>query len=241
MDASRWTRDAGKVTSALVSQADGAVLTKRPLKIYIPERYTEKQLAEIGSDVFTVGIFAMVVDDTHYSVCKVNAMMRLKPTTIASVKFDGESYLEFSFDPGSVVIATKDLLKDDTLVYYVFNYFLSNGKVPWFLGYEDMATLFDTADNHAGVGLERSHSILEMFVAATSRNPQKRTQYWRHALDNGNTYDYPTPDFIAMRNITLGATNTATRLMGSYWSDGLTSALANPSTKLERVEQLLRS
>ena len=241
MDPSVWKRDASKVKDALVVQPDGSVLTSKPIKIYVPERYTEKGLAEVGSDVFIVGIYAMVVDDKYYAVSRINAMMRIKPTTIATVKFDGTPYLEFSFDPGSVVIATTSLIKSDTLVYNIFNYFISNGAIPWFLGYEDVATLFESADHHAGVRLGRSHTIMEMFAAAIARDPQQRTRYIRHTLDDSSDKPNIPVAFIALRNISLGATNTTARLQGSHWSDGLNSALVNPSTSVERVEQLLRS
>ncbi|QVD49080.1 hypothetical protein LUCX_10 [Xanthomonas phage vB_XciM_LucasX] len=241
MDPSVWKRDASKVNAALVKQLDGSVLTTRPIKIYVPERYTEKGLAEIGSETFIVGIYAIVVDDKYYAVSKINATMRIKPTTISTVKFDGTSYLEFYFEPGSVVIATTSLIKSDTLVYHIFNYFISNGAVPWFLEYEDVATLFESAERHAGVRLTKSHSILEMFAAAITRDPQQRTKYYRHTLEDTNVKPDKPVTFIALRNISLGATNTTARLQGSYWSDGMTSALANPSTRTERIEQLLRS
>lgn len=241
MDPSVWKRDASKVKAALVRQPDGSVLATRPIKIYVPERYTEKGLAEVESETFIVGIYAMVVDDKFYAVSKINAMMRIKPTTISTVKFDGTSYLEFNFEAGSVVIATTSLIKSDTLVYNIFNYFISNGAVPWFLSYEDMATLFESAEHHAGVRLTKSHSILEMFAAAIARDQEQRTKYYRHTLDDTSEKPIEPVAYIALRNISLGATNTTARLQGSFWSDGLTSALANPSNKLERVEQLLRS
>lgn len=241
MDPSIWKRDASKVKPVLVTQPDGSVLTTKPVKIYVPERYVEKGLAEIGSDIFIVGIYAMVVEDKYYAVSRINAMMRIKPTTIATVKIGGASYLEFYFEPGSVVIATTSLIKSDTLVYNIFNYFISNGAIPWFLSYEDVATLFESADYHAGVRLARSHTILEMFAAAIARDPEQRTTYIRHTLDNTSAKAIIQAAFVAMRNISLGPTNTTARLQGSYWADGLTSALANPSTKRERMEQLLRS
>ena len=241
MDPSVWKRDVSKVRPALAVQADGSVLATRPVKIYVPERFVEKGLGEIGSETFILGVFAIVVDDKYYAVNKVTALVRIKPTTTSTVKFDGTSYLEFYFEPGSVVIASTSLVMSDTLVYHIFNYFLSNGSVPWYLDYEDMATLFLTADRHAGVRLIKNLSILEMFAAAVARDPNKRTMYFRHTLDDGSDTPTQQPAWIALRNISLGATNTTARLQGSYWADGLTSALANPSTKLERVEQLLRS
>ena len=241
MDPSAWKRDASKIHSALALQADGSVLASRPVKIYVPERFVEKGLGEIGSETFILGVFAIVVDDKYYAVNKVTAMVRIKPTTTSTVKFDGTSYLEFYFEPGSVVIASTSLIMSDTLVYHIFNFFLSNGAVPWYLNYEDVATLFMTADRHAGVRLIKNHSILEMFAAAVARHPSNRTVYFRHTLDDGSAPPTQPPAWIALRNISLGATNTTARLQGSYWADGLTSALANPSSKLERVEQLLRS
>lgn len=241
MDPSVWKRDASKVRPALAVQADGSVVATRPVKIYVPERFVEKGLGEIGSETFILGVFAIVVDDKYYAVNKVTALVRIKPTTTSTVKFDGTSYLEFFFEPGSVVIATTSLVMSDTLVYHIFNFFLSNGAVPWYLSYEDVATLFLTADRHAGVRLIKNHSILEMFAAAIARNPANRTVYYRHMLEDGAESPTQQPAWIALRNISLGATNTTARLQGSYWADGLTSALANPSTKLERVEQLLRS
>lgn len=240
MDPSTFKRDASKVYAALVKR-DGVVINTKPVKIYVPVRYKEKGLAEIGSETFVMGIFAIVVDDQYYAVSKINAMMRIKATTIATVKFDGVSYLEFFFEEGSEVLAATALIKDDTLVYNIFNYFISNGAVPWFLNYDDMCTLFATADRHAGVSLTKYHTILEMFAAAIARSPQNRARYYRHSLDDTGDLPDHSAIFIALRNISLGATNTTARLNGSHWSDGLTSALANPSTKLEKLEQLLRS
>lgn len=240
MDPKIWTRDASKVHAALVKQPDGSVLTKRPIKVYLPEDYTDRKMAEIGSDTLTLGVFAMVVDDTYYAVMKVNAKMRLKPTTIATVKFGDRSYLELTFAPGSCVIASSDLIKSDTLVYQIFNYFISNGKVPWFLDYEDLAALFDSAEHHAGVRLNKSHVILEMIAATISRSQNSRITYYRHTLDPQGNSDLK-PVYISLRNISLGPSNTPARLLGSYWADGLTSSLVNQSKKLERVEQLLRS
>lgn len=241
MDPSIWKRDPGKVRAATPVQPDGSVIATRPVRIYVPERYVEKGLGEIGSDTFIVGIFAIVVDDKYYAVTKINALVRIKPTTTSTVKFDGNSYLEFYFEPGSVVLATTSLVKSDTLVYHIFNFHLSNGAIPWYLDYEDVAKLFHSADRHAGVRLLKNHSILEMFTAAVARDPTRRTAYYRHALDDGSEKPSHPLAWIALRNISLGATNTTAKLQGSYWADGMTSALATPSTKLERVEQLLRS
>lgn len=243
MDLSRFVRDPSKVHAALKVQPDQSVVTTRGLKIYVPERYVEKHLAEIGAEVLIVGIFAMAVEENgkfFYGISTANAMMRITPTTIATVKFDQDSYLEFSFDPGSVVIATTQLIKSDTLVYYIFDEFIAKGRIPWFMGYEDLATLFDSAEHHAGVNLGPSHSILEMFAAAVARASQNRAKYYRHTVETQDDPVKRPPTFIPLRSITYGATNTTAKLTGSYFRDGLDSALVNPSERTERIEELLR-
>jgi hypothetical protein len=240
MDWKRYQRDASKVHAVLVEQPDNSVMTTRGVKIYVPERFSEKQLAVIGAETYIVGIFAIVVDDLYYGVSTANAMMRIKPSLISTVKFDDSTYLEFSFEAGSTVIATTELIKTDTLVYRIFDEMIAKGHVPWYLSYDDLAKLFETAEYHAGMRLTRSHAILEMIAAAVARDPQDRTKYYRHSVVNQADERSRPPVVIPLRSITYGATNTTSKLLGSYWDQGLTSALVNPSTKVENIEDLLR-
>lgn len=240
MDSSQWTRNPSKVHAALVQQSDDSVLTTREVRIYIPARFLEKKLASITDEIRTVGIFAIVVDDKYYAVSKVNAMMRLKPSSTSTVKFDGESYLEFRFPPGSTVFADTKLFRDDGLVYQIFNEIISKGKVPWYLNYEDLGHLFSTAESHANVRFDSIHAILEMFVAAICRDQNDRTRFYRHIYNEVNGKPVSEPAVIPFVSITFGATNTTARMMGSYFDQGLNSALVNPSTKNEEIEDLLR-
>jgi hypothetical protein len=58
MDWSRWTRSPEKVRAALKEQPDNSVVTSKPLKIYVPKRFMEKQLAQVAAEIYIVGIFA---------------------------------------------------------------------------------------------------------------------------------------------------------------------------------------
>lgn len=240
MDQSRWIRDPKKVRAALVKQPDDSVITTRDVRIYIPARFVEKDLAVITDEVRTVAIFAMVVDDKYYSVSTVNAMMRLKPSGSATVKFDGDSYLEFRFPPGSTVIADTKLVRQDSLVYHIFNEIISKGRVPWYLTYDDLGHLFSTAESHANIRFGKIHSILEMFVATIARDTNDRTKFYRHVYAEKDKRPVTLPTLIPFVSITLGATNTTSRLIGSYMDEGMNSSLVNPSTRTEEMEELLR-
>jgi hypothetical protein len=240
MDWRRWKRDPDKTREALHVQSDGSVVTTRGLKIYVPERFKQKKLADISARCYIVGIYAMVVDDAYYGVDLTNAMMQIVPTAIRTVKFDQETYLEFSFDPGSIVFATTQLLKSDTLVYYIFDELFAKGRTPWYINYEDRGLLFASADKHAGVSLSGNHSILEMIAAATARNADNRSRYYRQGIESQEDIVKHPPAIVPLRSITYGATNTTSKLTGSYWDDGLDSALVTPSEQTERIETILR-
>lgn len=240
MDWKRWKRDPGKVHAALKVQEDGSVVAVQNIKMYVPERFREKGLADISADTYTVGIYAMVVNDAFYAVDLTIAMMRITPTAISTVKFDQDSYMEFSFEAGSVVFPTNQLVKSDILVYYIFDEMFSKGRTPWYLNYEDRGVLFASADRHAGVSLTGNHSILEMIAAATARDPNNRTRNYRHVIERQEDINDKPPAIVALRSITFGPTNTTAKLMGSYWDDGLDSALNSPSEQVERIETILR-
>lgn len=241
MDYRRWVRDASKVHAALQVAPDGSVVTKRKVAIYIPERYVEKQLASIAADIYTLGIFAVVVDDQYYAVSNAIAKMRIKPTVVSTVKFDGVNYLEFGFDPGSVVIADTELVKDDFLVYQVFDEFVSKGKIPWFIDYRrDLGSLFEGAGYYAGLNLSNNHVILDIIAAAITRVAADPTVYYRHRVKNLADLERVEPVNIPLRSVSLGATNTTSKLVGSYFGEGLNSALVHPSDKVEKIESILR-
>ncbi len=241
MDWRRWTRNAQAVHAALQEAPDGSVVTKRRAAIYIPERYTEKKFAEIGAYTYILGFFALVIDDSVYAVSNAMAMMKVRPSVIATVKFDGESYLELQFEAGSVVIEDTLLIKTDTLVYYVFDEFVTKGRLPWFIDYRrDIGALFETSSYHAGMGFGSSQAIFDIIVSSIIRKAEDPTIYYRHAVQSVKDLDQVEPVTIPLRSVTYGATNTTTKLVGSYFSDGLDSALVNPSETVERIESILR-
>lgn len=240
MDPKRLVRDPNKVQSVLKPMGDGSIVCVKPCKIYIPCRFAEQQLAFVGSETQISGIFAIVVEDKYYGVSLVNAMMRIDPTDTKKVMVQDVENYEFSFAAGSKVILNRNLEKSDTFIYYIYNEIVATGHVPWFFSYEDLGRLFESGGRHAGMKVGASHVIPEMIAAAISRDHKDRTKYYRQVIKTKADLDQNPPEFIALRSVIYGATNTTAKLMGAYFDDGLTSALVNPSEKVEPIENLLR-
>lgn len=240
MDTKRLIRNPSIIHAALKTMKDDSVVALKKVKIYIPTRFAEHQMAFVGTETWISGIFAVVVDDKYYGVSLVPAMMRIDPTDTNKVMVDGTENYEFTFEAGSQVIVNRNLVKSDTFIYYVYNEIVATGHIPWFFSYEDLGRLFELAPKHAGMKVGASHVIGEMIAAAISRDSKDRTKYYRHTVQTMKDLETNPPAFIPLRSVIYGATNTTSKLMGAYFDSGLTSALVNPSDKVEPIENLLR-
>lgn len=239
MNFSTMKRDASVIHAGLVEQPGGILLAKEALKIYTPRRFEAKKLAVIGSEIRIVGIFAIAIGEV-YGVSKVIAMMPITPSSTTIVTIDGDDYYEFSFDKGAVVCPNTNLVRDDSLAFKVYDEIMAGGHIPTFFSGEDLAKLFESAKYHANINLAPTNAPLEMIAASISRDPKDLRRYYRHVISKIEDQDKTPPRFIAFRNVIYGATNTTARLMGSYFDDGLMSALVNPAEKSEGIETILR-
>lgn len=233
-------RDPAKVQSYLKELPGGRLVTTKGCKIYIPARFAERGLASIGIETYIVGIYAIVVDDTHYGVSMVNAMLPIEPTSTVTIQIDGEEFYEFTFEAGSTVVSSVNLVKTDTLVYKIYDEIISKGRVPWYLGYAELGKLFDTAPYHAGAKIGTNHEVTELIISMIARNPRNRHEYYRTSIKTPEDMLATDPAYIPLRSVTYAATNTLNRLAGSYFTEGVVSALVNPTERTERIEDLLR-
>jgi hypothetical protein len=240
MNPRQLVRDPARVLACLKELPDGRLVTTKGCKIYIPSRFAERGLASISIDTHIVGIYAIVVEDKYYGVSMVNAMIRIDPTSTMKIDIDEEEFYEFEFEPGATVIHSLQLVKTDTLVYKIYDEILAKGRAPWYLGYAELGKLFDTAKKHAGANIGQNHEVTELIVSIIARNAKDRHRYYRTTVKSMDDLQKNPPAIIPLRSVTYAATNTTNKLAGSYFSDGLVSALNHPAEREERIERLLR-
>lgn len=239
-----FVKDVARVHGSLTEVVDAktgneSLVALKSCKIYIPVRFSERGLASVGVETTIVGLFAVVVEDKYYAVMIVNALMRIDPIATNKVVFDGDEYYEFSFNAGSTVIPTLSLVKQNTLVYRIYDEFISKGRVPWYMGYPELAKLFDTAKKHANANIGGDHEVTELIISMIARNPNDRSQYYRQFIQSPEDLVNHPPAFIPLKSVMYSATNTTNKLGGSYMQDGIVSALVSPSERVERIEGLL--
>lgn len=238
MDYKRLKRDAKSVKQAIKQQGDTLVAVKE-LHIVIPYRFVPAKLAFVGSHISTIGYFAVVSGD-DYAVMSVCAMIDLTPSSTSIVKIEDEDYFVFSFDKGSVVCPNINLVIDDKNSYNTYNEFIAKGKVPWYLNYEDMGKILSTAHNYAGIELSGTNAPLELIITSIARNEKDLYSYYRNTVSSIDEQNKNPPVWVPFKSVSYGATNTAGKIMGSYFDEGLTSALTAPNSDSEGVEVYLR-
>lgn len=240
MDPSQLKRDPKRVHQDLSVLRDKRMITKEGCKLYIPARFQEQKLASIGAESYVLGIFAIVVGDKYYGVSNVPSMMKVDPATINTVTIEEEDYLELVFEAGDTVVSNVDLVKNDALLYYIYNEVIAKGHVPWYINYEDLGRLFEQSKKYAGASLGANHAVMEMIAASVTRDASNKTKFYRHTVESKDDLEKRPPVMIPLRSVTYGATNTTAKLIGAYWDEGVTSALVNPSDKVEPIEEILR-
>jgi hypothetical protein len=231
-------RDAKAIVSNLKALPDDRLITTKPCCIYLPVHYEHCGLASIAVDKYVLGIFAITMGD-EYCVYMVDAMVQIDPTHTNKVKIHGDEYYEFVFEAGATVIKNLNAVKTDTLVYLIFDQFFQKGNIPWFVGYEELGKIFDTAKKHAGTSIGDERPVTQLIASIVSRDPKDRNKSYRTAISSLDDLTHMPPNFIPLMGVTA-ATNTMTKLGGSYFSKGLVSALVNPAERPERIETILR-
>jgi len=238
MDINKLVRNADIVKEAL-TEVDGKLVTKKEVKIHIPSRFVDRGLAFVGLENYIVGIYAIILEDTYYGVSTVNAMINIDPTSTTRIKINGDQYFEFMFKPGSTVFKTLSLVKTDTVVYNIYDEIFSNGRIPWYMGYDDLGRIFDTASYHGGANVGSDKEVTELIASLVARDPADRTKYYRTKINTLEDMRANHPVYIGLCNVTYAATNTMNRLGGSYMGQGIVASLVNITERTERVEQIL--
>ena len=232
MDISNLKRDSS-IADNFVTSGD-RVLTKQDCSFLIPFNYLGHKLAKTGEQVFTAAIFCIVVGD-RYAVCTCCANLEISPDEINQIKIRGEEYLEFSFVAGQVVIPTQNVLVDSDLAYEINKYFYTYGRVPWFMSYDDVNVILKYHKEYSGLNISPNNIPFEIVTSKITRDRNNKFVYYRHTgMAQG-------PVVVPFKSVLFNATNTTSKFLGSYLSDGFTSALLSPSESVETVETLLRA
>lgn len=218
-----------------VYRKDPIVVAKKPLRLVFPTRWLERELAVIESTIEVLGYVALVDEDDNYAVMKVPGKIRTEPDRISNMKHEDEDFTVFYYNPGSKVIASTDIVVVDSLVHPIFTELLGRGRIPFYYDYDkDYAKLFSDIGYYNGVDKSGDPAIWSYYAATTARDPSNPQDYYRHA----KAMTQP-PIQIGLKKVALHSRNVLGKQGGSYFEPGTTSALSNPSRRVDPGEVVL--
>lgn len=217
------------------------VIAVEKLRVYFPVRYEEVNLATISNTVTTIGYFIVATEDNFFGSYSIPARITLEHSAISRVKdSEGNTFYELEFEPGSTVIGNINLFKDDVISYYLFKLFTKSGKIPWYYTTDEILRLYDEVPFFSGSGVMRNIPIVDMLISITMRAPNDLNKFYRHFVTRAARANGIEADVVPLNNVSLGRSNTTSKVLGNYYDESNTSALINPSHSSEDIENLLR-
>lgn len=235
------TRNPHFFYGAMKKTDDGRIVTTKPIVVMFPEQYINKSLCDINEEIYCLGIFAFISPETKdYAVMNIPARVSMPIGQMETVTNNDNKYRVVHYDKGDTVITNTNVIQDDKLAYWIFDYFIALAYIPWYMTYNDILTIYDKDGHYAGRWLRPSSQIVEMLIGNVAHDPEDHRKMYRATLKSLSDIETRPPEWIALKNITLGAVDTYSRIMGSYFDEGLTSSLATPSQEITRIEEVLR-
>lgn len=238
----KLTRDPKAVSANFQINSAKQVICKNTCFIQCPKSFFDNGLGTLGSDIKIYGCFAVILETGQYALVNTTAMFSVAPTAINIKMVDGDEYYEFMFAKDSVIFKTTGLLSQSKIIYEPFQNFLSMGRVPWYVSYDDHGKLFDTAPKFAGFGSVRNPEVMEFLTAMCARKANDtKNQFLRLTIDRYSEGDAGSVDFVPMGSVIATVRSSLNKIAGAYAQDGIISAIVSPSDKVGTVEKILRA
>lgn len=240
MEIPAWKHDADAVKATLKENPNGSLITTTGCRIFIQESFRSKQLISMGKRIMIVGFMAIVVEN-NYCVSTTPSMMEITPSKTRLVEIDGMSFYEFTFEKNTTMVKSLDLVKDNQLLYSLFEEVLARGRVPFFYDYLSLSTFFSGMFKYTGSSLTDTVAVEEMIIAQLARSSKNRKIPLRNFIQVKEDIFRIPFTWIPLRNVVDGSSDTVAKIAGSYAADGLDSAIVNPTDKVQPIERILRT
>lgn len=210
--------------------------------IQAPKSFFDGSLGVLGSDISLYGCFAVIMEDKTYAIVNVTGMFSISPTSINIKTIDEVEYYEFFFAKDTVIFKTTGILEQSKIIFDPFQTFLFQGKVPWYISYDDHGRLFDTAPHFAGFGSLKNPELMEFQTAMCGRRANSSSnEFLRLSIKDYSEGAVGNVDFAPMGSVIATVRSGLNKISGAYGQDGIISAIVSPSDKVGTVERIVRA
>ena len=208
--------------------------TNEELKVMFPSRFIKKELAFINNDfIRVIGIYSILDNNNNYTVIRTPIYHEIQYSSLEYIIVDDVEYVLVTVLKDTVFLINNNLVVSDKFVYDVFDEFFSNGNIPWYLNYEDVARLFEDGVKFANVKIGNDPFIFELLTSIIARVSSDKTKKYRTNTD-GNLA------FVGLNDIIYGFNNTGASLIGGYFKDGIVNSIVRKEEESTELVKILR-
>lgn len=235
-DFSKLKRNPQLGKTAIEKTKGSQIVAKVDCQVIVPSRYFEVGLGTFSEVVECLGVFMLVVGD-QYVVSAALSIMPFTPDTVTKLMINDEEYTVMNFSKGSVICPNYHLVKTDTLLYYIDEWFYKSARIPFFFNQKDTGTLMRDLEYYTGVKVTFNNRPWELIASYISRDANNIRQFFRHVPDKKLTPCI----YVPLDSVAFSAVSTTSKLTGAYLDEGLLSAALHKTEEISNIEKVLRS
>jgi hypothetical protein len=226
-----------EIIKSYLKTIKNTVVTTEDIQIVFPERYINRELAIIANTIKLVSIYAILDNYGNYAIMSAPIIQELVPFSIHDLDVNGVIYKGLSFNRGDVVLPNTVLVKNNNFMYDIFDEFYIKGNIPWYLDYNDVSNVLAETKKYAGSNIGNNPLTMEIITSMVAKDPNNKQIYFRQVPDNKNI----KPEYVGLSDIYNSYNNTGSRLIGGYFSYGITTSLVSPEKESSTVSKILMS
>jgi len=239
LDISKLKRNPEAIKKKL-KKVDNTIIAKEDMLIIFPEKFVDKELTNLDnvSDVF--GVVAVLDNNNNYSVLTIPSRFTVEPAEIENIEINEEPYVALHIEAGQPLISNTVMVKNQDVTFPIFDLFMLQGKIPWYINYEDLLDVFIKLDKYAGSKVGGLVLALEALTAINARDPKNPETEFRMVINSEEDMRKKPVEWVGLKNIYYSFKSTLSKIAGAYFKQGVIAAIVKPEKETTDLEYVLR-
>lgn len=238
IDIKKLKRNDKKIKSYL-KMTDTFVTITEDSYILFPEKYEKKDLATLSNTCSILGIAALVVGN-EYALLKIPTNIETSPEDIENVEIENEVYYKFHYSKNSVIIENTNIVKKMVKAYDFFDLFIMQGKIPWFVEYEDLISIFANLEKYTGLKAIKDTLVVETLAGIITKVKNKPEIDFRLAIKKPEDMKKYDPEYVGLMNVYYSYKSTTNKVLGNFFTKSINSSILYPEKNVSDLEDALR-
>ena len=223
-----------------IKKVENTMIAKENMLIVFPEKFVDKELTLLDNTSEVFGVVAILDEKNNYSILTIPSRFIVEPAEIENIEINEEPYIALHIEAGQALISNTKMVKNQDITFPIFDLFMLQGKVPWYINYEDLLDVFIKLDKYAGSKVGGLVLALEALTALNARDPKNPETEFRMIINNVEDMKKKPVEWVGLKNIYYSFKSTLSKIAGAYFKQGVLAAVVKPEKETTDLEYVLR-